>query len=292
MPRPLHILCPPRFIFVTINLLMLMMGMQCMLSAQSQPVLIGYKPDSIGSAQRISEIRSLSNDLFKPYSFTDSKGIEVHYRLFRPDKLAAGSTTFPLVVVFHGSGQIGTDNAAQLGLLPKLFANAEIQRTYPAYVLAPQFSTRSSDYSMDSSRHVLASAPRSCLNTALTLIDSLIRYLPIDRNRIYVVGYSMGASTTINALSARPNFFAAGISIAGIPQFDRGREIMHVPLWLIHGLKDDVNTIDSDIRFFNEFNRRNLLFWQLQNTNHDILTSPALLGTALPDWLFKQKRVL
>lgn len=292
MSRPLHIQFQPRISFVYFGMIVLLASMQQMLSAQSQPVLIGYKADSIGTAERISEIRSLSNDLFKPYSFTDSKGIEVHYRLFSPDKLTSGSTTFPLVVVFHGSGQIGTDNVAQLGLLPKLFANAEIQKTYPAYVLAPQFSTRSSDYSMDSSRHVLASAPRPCLKTALTLIDSLIRYLPIDRNRIYVVGYSMGASTTINAISAKPNFFAAAISIAGIPEFDRGREIMHVPLWLIHGLKDDVNGIDSDLRFFSEFNRRNLLFWQLQNTNHDILTSPALLGTALPDWLFKQKRIL
>lgn len=292
MSRQLHIKFYPRPSFIAYTMVVMMLCMPHLHTAQSQAVLIGYKPDSIGTAQRISEIRSLSNDAFKPYSFTDSKGIEVHYRLFSPEKLAAGETTFPLVVVFHGSGQIGADNLAQLGLLPKLFANPEIQKSHPAYVLAPQFSTRSSDYSMDSSRHVLASTPRPCLRTALTLIDSLVRYLPIDRSRIYVVGYSMGASTTINALSARPNFFAAGISIAGIPQFDHGREIMPIPLWLIHGLKDDVNAIDSDIRFFNEFNRRNLLFWQLQNTNHDILMSPALLGTALPDWLFKQKRVL
>jgi predicted peptidase len=67
--------------------------------------------------------------------------------LFKPNHKSEDK--YPLVVVYHGSGAIGTDNNVQLGLLHKLFASPEIQSKYPAFVLAPQFPTRSSDYKTD-----------------------------------------------------------------------------------------------------------------------------------------------
>ena len=41
----------------------------------------------------------------------------------------------------------------------------------------------------------------------------------IDRDRIYVMGFSMGGATTSNAISKRPDLFAAAINISGISQF-------------------------------------------------------------------------
>ena len=273
-------------------MIMLLLGLQTLVLAQSKPVLIGYSSDTAQVSSRVREILSLPSSSFRLGKFRDHKGIEIQYRLYIPPEAKNSINPLPLVVVFHGSGQIGTDNEAQLGVLPKLFASPEIQQKYPSYILAPQFPTRSSDYSMDTARQVLASSPRACVQTAIDLVDSLIHYLHADRSRIYAVGYSMGASTTINALSMRPGLFAAGISLAGIPQFNKGRARANIPLWLIHGLRDDVNSAASDLKFFNEFNRRNMIFWQLENTNHNIFTAPAILGTALPDWLFKQKRSL
>lgn len=267
-------------------------GGHILLGAQTKPVLIGYTSDTAQTAQRVRDILSVPSSSFASGKFRDHKGIEVQYRLFIPPQSKTSMMSLPMVVVFHGSGQIGTDNEAQLGFLPKLFASPDIQQKYPAYVLAPQFPTRSSDYSLDTARQVLVSTPRPCLQTAIDLVDSLIHYLHADRSRIYVVGYSMGASTTINAISLRPGLFAAAISLAGIPQFTKGRQIANIPLWLIHGLRDDINPAASDLKFFNEFNRRNLLFWQLEKTDHNVFASPAILGDALPTWLFKQKRNL
>lgn len=259
------------------------------LIAQQKPVTIPVTTDSTLSAIQFSEIKALDANIFKAGMYTGTEGNEIKYRLFSPTT-SGQQKKYPLVIIFHGSGQIGTDNISQVGFLSKLFAGPSTQQQYPAYVLAPQFPTRSSDYSMDSTRNVLKSVPRSCLQSLLELVDSLKQSLPIDQHRIYVVGYSMGGSTTINAMIARPDLFAAGISISGIPQFDGGQNITHLPLWLIHGLEDDVNTIESDAYFFREFNRRNLLFWQLEKTKHEILMAPSLTGNALPSWLFKQKR--
>jgi predicted peptidase len=44
------------------------------------------------------------------------------YRILRPAELAGGRT-HPLVVLFHGSGAIGTDNISQVGPLAKSWAS-------------------------------------------------------------------------------------------------------------------------------------------------------------------------
>ncbi len=89
--------------------------------------------DAETTKQRISKIRSLDNSIFESAFFADSEEkTEIKYRLFKPTK--NGNRKYPLVVFFHGSGAIGTDNVSQLGILPKLFASErnseEISRLY------------------------------------------------------------------------------------------------------------------------------------------------------------------
>lgn len=252
-------------------------------------VVIENTSDTTLMKQEILKIRNLDNDIFDTATFIGREQIEIKYRLFSPKKQKINGK-HPLVVVYHGSGRpIGTDNKSQLGLLQKLFASPDIQNKYPAYVLAPQFPTRSSDYVMDTTRNVLYSAQRPALNSVLQLIDSLKSTLNIDKNRIYVVGFSMGASTVINSLSTRPELFAAGISISGIPQFDKIQELSEIPIWLIHGIDDTENPINSDEQFYKEVNK-NILFWKLKATTHDNVFTTTILGETLPKWLFKQRK--
>jgi len=131
--------------------------------------------------------------------------------------------------------------------------------------------------------------PRPALNSVLQLIDSLKSSLNIDSTRIYVVGFSMGASTVINSLSARPDLFAAGVSIAGIPQFDKIPELSDIPIWLIHGLDDTENPSDSDEQFYRE-RPNQTLFWKLKETDHGTIFTTLLLGETLPSWLFAQRK--
>jgi predicted peptidase len=251
-------------------------------------ILIENTADTTLTKQEISKIRSLNPDIFDAGTFTDREQLEIKYRLFKPRQ---SNKKYPLVVVYHGSGRpIGTDNASHLGILQKLFASPEIQSKYPAYVLAPQFPTRSSDYVMDSTvRNVLYSVHRPCLNSVFQLIDSLKSNLYIDKRRIYVVGYSMGGSTVINSLSTRPDLFAAGISISGIPQFDKLAELSEIPIWLIHGMDDTENPIDSDEQFYKEMHKK-VLFWKLKGTTHNNVFSSTILDETMPKWLFKQRK--
>lgn len=248
-------------------------------------VIIEDTGDPQETKQEILKIKELDNNIFDSSTFLGTNLEEVKYRLFNPTQQKTNKT-YPLIVVYHGSADVGTDNNSQLKLFQKLFATPDIQEDYPAYVLAPQFSTRSSDYLMDTTRNLLYSSPRSCLNSVFELIDSLKLNLNIDKNRIYVVGYSMGGSTVINSLSERPDLFAAGISIAGIPQFDNTEGLSEIPVWLIHGTNDTVNPIESDEQLYNEISN-NIRFWKLKSKGHDNIVITDILGEALPRWLFK-----
>ncbi|SDW51509.1 carboxylesterase family protein [Flavobacterium degerlachei] len=243
--------------------------------------------DTISLQKLKGEIRSVSNTVFEIGSYTGSQNIPIHYRLLKP-KLKREIDKFPLVIVFHGSAAIGTDNESQLGLLAKLWAVDNIQKKYPAYVLAPQFSVRSSNYSMDKNRAVIVSVAQGPVQTTLQLIDSLKANLNIDSKRIYLVGFSMGASTVINTLSSQPDLFAAVVSIAGIPQFDQIGALANKPIWLIHGNQDTENPFESDMQFYKESSMHNkTLFWEMDALEHNNILSTELLGDAIPKWLFR-----
>ena len=244
--------------------------------------------DSIYLKQRIAEIKGLNTDVFTKGSFKGTADTSIVYRLLKP-KIT--NRKLPLVIVFHGSNAVGNDNTNQLGILAKLFATDEIQAKYPAFVLAPQFPSRSSNYVLDQSRNVLTSVPQPCLKTALQLIDSLKNNLNIDEKRIYLIGFSMGASSVINALSLKPDLFTAGISISGIPQFDKVKTLTSIPIWLIHGNMDTENPFNSDKQFFEEVSQNNRTrFWEFDNLAHNDIFAPAILTDELPHWLFKYKR--
>jgi predicted peptidase len=248
---------------------------------------IDKSADSLYLKQRITEIKSLNTDAFTKGSFKGTADTAIVYRLLNPNRT---DKKLPLVIVFHGSNAVGNDNSSQLGILAKLFATNKIQAKYPAFILAPQFPSRSSNYVLDQSRNVLTSIPQPCLTTALQLIDSLKNTLNIDEKRIYLIGFSMGASSVINALSLKPDLFAAGISISGIPQFDKIKTLTNVPIWLIHGNMDTENPFNSDEQFYKEVSHNKTRFWEFDNLAHNDIFAPAILTDELPRWLFKNKR--
>src|SRR5690606_16933190 len=104
--------------------------------------------------EEIIKIKSINNNVFDSSIFVSSKHDALKYRIFEPSQQQSGEV-YPLVIGFHGSAGIGTDNGSHLMLFQKLFVSPEIQKDYPAYILAPQFSTRSSDYSIDTIRNLL-----------------------------------------------------------------------------------------------------------------------------------------
>jgi predicted peptidase len=244
------------------------------------------KADSLQSLARLKHIKSLDYSDFKARKFDNGK-VAVNYRFLKP-KTIEKNKKYPLVLVFHGSGAIGTNNTSQMGVLSKMWLLPENREKYPVYVLSPQFPVRSSNYHLDETRNVKASEANEHLDLVLKSIDSLIINENIDRDRIYVMGFSMGGATTSNAISKRPDLFAAAINISGISQFDKIDKLLRLPIWIIHGSLDTDNFPQSNFRFFDEMKHKGKVFlWEYKDKYHNNILSAELLDE-IPKWLLKQ----
>lgn len=213
------------------------------------------------------------------------------YRLLVPAG-PAPADGYPLVLVLHGSGAIGADNQAQLGALATAWALPQVMAAFPAYVVAPQFPARTADYTPgpDGALQAHANPP---LQPALALVDELAAHYRIDRRRIYVTGFSMGASGVWQALLARPGLFAGAVPIAGIapPRADAVR-LTKVPLLVVHGDADTENPPGSDLAMVQALraagNERVKLVMHA-GLGHEI-ASEVLYGRWWREWLFEQRR--
>ncbi|WP_293312550.1 phospholipase [Pedobacter sp. UBA5917] len=254
-------------------------------SAQQQ-VFNDTFPDSLTASQTRKQLNDLSADQYLKQTFVKGSS-SINYRLLLPEGYSS-SVKYPLVITFHNSTRIGTDNEKQLEPLARIWLRPVIRKQYPAFVIAPQFQTRSSNYCPDSSLHCLISKPSEDVYLLLELIREVKnKYPEIDTNRIYLVGYSMGASTAQNLMNIAPKTFAAMVSIAAVPDFLNLNSVKRKSVWLIHGLHDDENPYKgSELLYRAMKGNPNLLFTTYNKLDHNLITIPLLLHSQIPAWLF------
>jgi len=246
--------------------------------------------DSLTFIHNRKLVNDLNTDLFLKKVFIKDS-IQIPYRLLQPKATKSVKQSYPLVITFHNSTRIGNDNDKQLEPLAKIWLRPEIGKKYLCYVVAPQFSKRSSNYERNDA-NILVAKPSADVVALLALIDQLLRQYPnIDKSRIYLIGYSMGASTAQNLLALAPDKFAATVSIAAVPDFSNLSQLNEKNLWLIHGKEDDENPYPGSVELFNQlaFNK-NLIFTTFTNLNHNNIVIPFLLTDEIPKWLFTKRK--
>ena len=83
---------------------------------------------------------SLRADEYEARTFSGADSAQLGYRLLTPKNFDAKDTAkkYPLVLVLHGAGERGTDNAAQLKYGAPLFLKPEVRDQYPCFVVVPQ----------------------------------------------------------------------------------------------------------------------------------------------------------
>jgi predicted peptidase len=168
------------------------------------------------------------------------KGDTLSYRLLFPD--ANRQRKYPLVIFLHGSGERGSDNDAQLKWGVMNFATDQNMLAHPAIVIAPQCPEGQmwSSVTFDKNRKgiTLNPDPSKPMSLLIGLIHQLLTKMPIDTNRIYITGLSMGGYGTFDALERYPTLFAAAVPVCGAGDTSRAASIAHVPIWIYHGAED------------------------------------------------------
>ena len=159
--------------------------------------------------------------------------VKYQYLLFKASNdYHAKDGKFPLLIFLHGSGERGTDiSLVKKHGPPKM---VEEQDNFPFYVLSPQCPT----------------GQRWDALGVKALIDKIVKDNPIDKNRIYLTGLSMGGFGTWDLAIKYPDYFAAIAPVCGggfVHAF-QAEQIKHLPIWVFHGALDNVVPVESSVR--------------------------------------------
>jgi predicted peptidase len=177
---------------------------------------------------------------FQKGRYYNNKGDTLIYRLLVPD--SDSLRKYPLVIFLHGAGERGSDNEAQLKWGVMNFATDQNMILHPAIVLAPQCPEKIewSNFTpgnKGADQHLLAS-PSKPMELLIALIHRILRTMPVDSNRIYITGLSMGGFGTYDAIERYPDLFAAAVPVCGGGDLSMVASISHLPIWIFHGSED------------------------------------------------------
>ena len=199
----------------------------------------------------------------------------------------------PLILFLHGAGERGNDNAAQLthGVTDLIkFGDAN----GGAIVIVPQCPAEEKwvNVPWDSQTHAMPAEPSASMKLVLALVNEKTEKMPVDPDRIYVTGLSMGGYGTWDIIQRRPKLFAAAIPICSAGDPSLAAVIKSVPTWIFHGADDDLVKVSCSHDMVNALKAcgGNVQYREYPGVGHDSWTQTY----ADPDvlrWLFEQRRV-
>lgn len=212
-----------------------------------------------------------------PQSFTRTVRVEAQGRLllylpadFRPH----GSTRYPLLIFLHGSGESGSDlDKVKVHGPPKFL---DSRPDFPFIVASPQARNSSERFEP------------AVLDG---MFEELLAQLPIDPDRVYLTGLSMGGIWTYGWASKHPERFAAIAPVAGLWDPADACRLKDVPVWAFHGAKDDVVSPAADQAMIDAINAcgGHARLTMYKEAGHDSWTE-TYANPELYRWLLKQRR--
>lgn len=135
--------------------------------------------------------------------------------------------------------------------------------------------------------------PNRNMRLALATLDAVMKELPVDPARVYVSGASMGSYGTHDALTRRPNFFAAAVTICGGYTPACAAKLTGTPVWTFHGDADETIDVDRSRKLFaavTEAGGKDMTYWEYPGVRHVFARDLAYADPRVLDWLFRQRR--
>ena len=231
-----------------------------------------------------SLVVSASGQDFEKKEFTGSSGDMLRYALMEPLEKKAG-TRYPLVITLHGVGGRGKPNWERNCYANTILTKPEMRKANPCFVVAPNCAP---DETWGSLGRLQG---KERLPDLVELIETLVQDLPIDPDRVYVTGQSMGGVGTFAILAERPDLFAAAAPVCGGHLPENGKKIHRVPIWVFHGAKDNTVPVDLSRKMVEAIEAAGgkPKYTEYPNVAHNAWT-PAYDDPELWKWMFAQER--
>lgn len=204
-------------------------------------------------------------------------GLSIEYR---KAEIAAGTESrSALVIYLHGGTSKGSDNESQLNE-PGVdrIADYLLRHRINSIVVVPQ-CPKDKSWGEEMGQ-VLKS-----------LLDECVTSCDVDRNRLYILGGSMGGTGTWTMLSTYPGLFAAAMPVAGNPSKCKVENVAQTPVLTVMGTADrimNLQTVEDFIGRLTISGNENRLDveegWTHETTCKESYTDERL------DWVFSKKR--
>lgn len=147
--------------------------------------------------------------------------VAVNYLLYLPLDYTS-QKKWPLVVYLHGAGSRGRDlELVRHEWLPDQITQS---KQFDFILASPQCPPNS----------------RWSPEMVASLAEHISNSLSVDRDRVYLTGYSLGGSGTWAAAAYDPERFAAIAPLCGGGNLEQAEQLKNIPIWAFHGDKDDV----------------------------------------------------
>jgi predicted peptidase len=276
---------------------------------------------------------TVSDEMLALFEAREFKGVK--YRLLKPIDLAENAgKKYPMILSLHGAAGVGNDNVRNLREWGTILGQEEFRRKHPCFVVVPQspgmwqtpgttaaFTDEAiaklpkdwQDFIASKQVKRLQNPELANLDRVFLLLDALAEEFPIDTDRVYVQGHSMGGFGTWTAVVEQPNRFAAAIASAGwIGPWADVTPIKDLPMWAFQGAKDSEVQVKLGNATFEWMKQlgHNVKFTEMSNMGHSVVhaalkyTGDSPKGGGVTkyasdkcdktadvwDWLFSKKR--
>lgn len=233
------------------------------------------------------------NDDYSRHIFRNPFTVAMPYRMLAPEKITEGKK-YPLVLFLHGAGERGDDNESQLSVGANIFSNPVNREEFEAFVVFPQCNERTWTGKIDQRAFMPGAAipeesptERSLMN----LLDTIVTKNPVDTDRIYLIGVSMGAIAAYDLACRYPERFAAVVPICGAVNPDRLKDAQNVKFYIFHGEKDDEIPVISSRTAYRALKDAgaDVEYSEISCVGHECWPWAFNYPTLLP-WLFSKSR--
>ncbi len=174
------------------------------------------------------------------YTGGEYKNETFKYRVLKPATIEPGKK-YPVVLFLHGAGERGSENINQLKYFPEWMTSEENRTKYPCFLVAPQCRTDKKWSNVPWSAQVPTELPAEAsdqMNMAIGALDDVIKANPVDLDRVYLTGLSMGGYGSWDQSERTPERFAAVAPICGGGDPKHADRLVKTPIWAWHGADD------------------------------------------------------
>jgi predicted peptidase len=251
-------------------------------------------PASPVVAQRVPTLGAFEIEQIK-FTGGEYKDELFRYLVLAPHDGYKAGQKYPLIFFLHGAGERGNDPKKLLPHFPTQMAKPEWRKKFPCIVVVPQCRNGKQWVNApwgDKLFTPLAEKPSDNLQMAIAVLEKSLKTLPVDKNRVYLTGLSMGGYGSWELAMRRPELFAAVAPVCGGGDETQAAKLKNIPIWAAHG---DADRVVWPIRSRNMYEAikqagGSIKYTEYTGVGHNSWTQFYADAKGVVPWMMEQKR--